>query len=227
MSSLLPIIQAREVHKWFEMGSHRVHALKGVDIAIEPGDFLALSGSSGSGKTTLLNLMGCIDCPDEGSISFEGTDVRGFSKDGLSKFRREKIGFIFQTFNLIPVLTAFENVEYPLLLLNVAPSERRARSLAALERVGLARFEGHRPAQLSGGQRQRVAIARALVKNPRLILADEPTANLDAKTANDILDLMQRLNAEEAATFVFSSHDPGVLSRAGKIAKLVDGVLCV
>jgi putative ABC transport system ATP-binding protein len=218
-----PALIAQEVSKHYRLGEIDVPALKGVDLTVGDGDFLAIAGSSGSGKTTLLNLLGCLDRPSGGTVLVDGRDTAELSSDELSRLRAEKIGFIFQTFNLLPVLTAAENVEYPLLLLQVSPEERERRVKDALEKVGLTRFMHHRPAQLSGGQRQRVAIARAMVKAPRVVLADEPTANLDKHTALGILDLMHDLNTSQKVTFVFSSHDPLILSRASHVLYLSDG----
>lgn len=222
-NSALAIVKATEVHKRFQLGAHQIHALRGVNLDVYPEDFLAISGSSGSGKTSLLNLLGCIDAPTSGKVLFDGIDIQSLSDEAVAKVRSEKIGFIFQTFNLIPVLSALENVEYPLLLLKKSAKERRELCHRALDRVGLAKFIDHRPAELSGGQRQRVAIARALVKKPRLIIADEPTANLDSKTSKSVLDLMQELSMEDKITFIFSSHDPHVLERAIRVIKLQDG----
>ena len=219
------ILEARAVHKTFQLGTHRIEALKGVDLRVATKEFLAISGTSGSGKSTLLNLLGCLDLPSAGTVHFEGRDVSRLDEKSLAGLRAHKIGFVFQTFNLLPVLTALENVEYPLLKLDLTAAERESLSLRALERVGLGKVAHHRPAQLSGGQRQRVAIARALVKTPAVILADEPTANLDARTAADILDLMEDLNRADQVTFVFSSHDPAILSRARRVVHLADGVV--
>ena len=218
-----PVVRAKDVTRVYSLGEHLLHALNGVSIEVMPGDFLAIAGPSGSGKTTLLNMLACIDRPSSGEIFVEGIPTRLLGPDALADFRSKKIGFIFQTFNLIPTLSALENVEYPLLLQGVTNPERKARSIDALKRVGLASFLNHRPSQLRGGQRQRVAIARAIVKKPLLVLADEPTANLDKKTANEVLDLMQDLHAEARVTFVFSSHDSLVLNRAQKIVPLIDG----
>lgn len=205
------------------MGSQEIRAIDNLNLDIHEGNFLAISGSSGSGKTTLLNFIGCIDVPNQGQILFDGQDVRDLDSKSLANLRAHKIGFIFQTFNLLPVLTALENVEYPLLLLNLSKKERLERAQYALEQTGLANHMHHRPDQLSGGQRQRVAIARAMVKAPRVVLADEPTANLDSKTAHEILDIMMELNESHKITFVFSSHDPIVLRRARQLVELVNG----
>lgn len=217
------ILSAEKIHKRYPLGKTEVHAIRNVTLEVAEGEFLALAGSSGSGKTTLLNLLGCIDRPTAGEIRVDGQLTSELDKKELALFRSEKLGFVFQTFNLLPVLSALENVEYPLLLLGVPASERQARAHDALKKVGLGKFEDHRPDQLSGGQRQRVAIARALVKSPRIILADEPTANLDKKTAAEVLEIMQKLNAEEGVTIVFSSHDSLVLSRARRVFWMSDG----
>jgi putative ABC transport system ATP-binding protein len=216
-------LQAQGVSKTYLLGQTEVHALKQIDLEVQEKEFLALAGTSGSGKTTLLNLFGCIDRPSIGKILVDGTDVSGMGSDELAHFRSRKIGFIFQTFNLLPILSAEENVEYPLLLNHTPASERKRLVSDALDKVGLSRFADHRPDQLSGGQRQRVAIARALVKSPRIILADEPTANLDKKTAMEVLELMKTLNQSEGVTFVFSTHDSLVLSLASRVFHMSDG----
>jgi putative ABC transport system ATP-binding protein len=182
-------------------------------------------GPSGSGKTTLLNLVGCLDAPSSGAVEVCGVDVGAFADDALADFRAANVGFVFQSFNLIPVLSAYENVEYPLLLLDLPERERRERTLEMLEAVGLSAQAGRRPDELSGGQRQRVAIARALVKKPALVLADEPTANLDSATGRGIVELMRRIQAEAATTFVFSTHDPHLISEADEVFTLRDGAL--
>lgn len=223
----VPLVSIKNVYKVFQLGQFEIQALRGVDLDIMAGEFKAIAGTSGSGKTTLLNLIGCLDLPSSGSIEFDGVITSQTVSLKLSQIRAQSIGFIFQTFNLLPVLNAIENVEYPLQLLGVPEKERRMLSSAALERVGLSKFEDHRPDQLSGGQRQRVAIARALVKKPKLILADEPTANLDHKTANDVLELMQDLNREQKITFIFSSHDPMILNRASSVLYLADGKVAI
>jgi len=214
------VVLASAVTKSYQMGSEFITPLKAVDLQVQRGEFLALSGSSGSGKTTFLNLIGGIDVPSSGEVKVDGVPLQRLKSEQLARFRAEKIGFIFQTFNLIPTLSALENVEYPLVLLRMKPAERRALAMEALARVGLEKFVKHRPPQMSGGQRQRVAIARAMVKNPPLVLADEPTANLDARTACEILDLMAKLNRELGTTFVFSTHDARILERASRIFKV-------
>ena len=212
------------VHKSYRMGEVVVPALKGVDVTISAGEFTVFSGPSGSGKSTLLNLIGLLDVPTEGKILIEGQDVSKLSEYNLGVMRARKIGFIFQSFNLIPVLSAFENVELALQLSSDPPKkEREDRVREALVSVGLEKFMDRRPSQLSGGQQQRVAVARALVKEPALVIADEPTANLDSKNSAQILEIMQRLNDEHDATFLFSTHDPMVVEHARRIVHILDG----
>ena len=217
------LVKVDHVHKEFYLGKTTVKALTDVSLQVEEGEFLSLSGPSGSGKTTLLNLMGALESPTKGRVQIDQKDVQGLTRKELAKFRSEKLGFIFQSFNLIPVLNAFENVEYPLIIKKMPWQERRQRVLWALSNVGLLTHLHHRPLELSGGQRQRVAVARAIVSKPRLILADEPTANLDHKTGLAILDLMKRINEEQKTTFIFSTHDPMVLARATRVIKIQDG----
>lgn len=222
----VPIVTVESVQKSYRLGDQRVAALRGVSLTVEEGEFLVLSGPSGSGKSTLLNIIGCIDRADAGTVLIDGANVSAYDADQLADLRARTIGFIFQTFNLLPVLSAAENVEYPLLLLpEIDAGERAERVAHFLELVGLSDYAGHRPAQLSGGQRQRVAIARALAPRGRVILADEPTANLDRKTGDEILDLMQQLNRELGTSFVFSTHDAGVMERADRLLHLADGQL--
>ena len=220
----MPIVQVEHVSKHFRLGDQTVLALNDVSLAIEPGVFLAIAGPSGSGKSTLLNIIGCIDTPSSGKVVIDGHDVSNRTPDQLADLRARTIGFIFQTFNLLPVLSAEENVEYPLLQMpEVSKEERRARVNDYLKLVGLAKYAHHRPNQLSGGQRQRVAIARALVTHSKVVLADEPTANLDKNTGKSILDLMQRINEDCKTTFVFSTHDKQVMSRAVQQVRMEDG----
>lgn len=217
------IVSMQKVVRNYYLGKTVVHALGGIDLEVEKGEFICVAGPSGSGKTTLLNLIGCLDRPSSGKVFLDGDDVERLSDNKLSRLRAEKIGFIFQAFNLIPVLSAFENIEYPLLLKGVPRGSRKKKVLAMLEEVELADFIRHRPNQLSGGQRQRVAIARALVTDPEMILADEPTANLDSKTGEAIVDLMRRINQEMKATFIFSTHDSMVMKYAHRMIRLQDG----
>jgi putative ABC transport system ATP-binding protein len=220
-----PVVVFDAVSKVYQMGEVAIPALKGISLRIPRGRFSMVLGPSGSGKTTLLNLVGCLDQPTQGTIEVCGQRVAEISDDRLSEFRARHIGFIFQNFNLIPVLSARENVEYPLTLLGMKASERRERSMAILSSVGLADHGRHRPNQLSGGQKQRVAIARALIKEPSLVLADEPTANLDSKTGAAIIDLMHRVQERYDASFVFSTHDPQLISHAEEVFSIQDGEL--
>jgi putative ABC transport system ATP-binding protein len=213
----------KDVARTYRLDAVDVPALVGIDLEILPDRFTVISGPSGSGKTTLLNLIGCIDRPDQGTITVDGQSIQTLSDDALSDFRARHLGFVFQNFNLLPVLTAFENVEYPLLLARAPKARRRERVERLLEAVGLADFAAHRPGQLSGGQRQRVAIARALAIEPQLVLADEPTANLDSKTGAAIVELMRRMQQEHHVSFVFSSHDPKVLEAADDAVHIQDG----
>jgi len=220
----MSVVRVEHVNKYYLLGEQKVQALKDITLAIEPGVFLAIAGPSGSGKTTLLNLIGCIDTPSSGKIFINDHDVSGQSPDQLADLRASSIGFIFQTFNLLPVLTAAENVEYPLLQRKVlSKAERRERVNYFLDMVGLSKFADHRPNQLSGGQRQRVAIARALVIKPAIVLADEPTANLDLATGKDILQLMKQINRRLNTTFIFSTHDRHVMAMADRLIRVEDG----
>jgi putative ABC transport system ATP-binding protein len=215
-----------EVHKTYQVGKVEVPAVRGVSLDIEDGEFLSLAGPSGSGKTTILNLMGALDTPTSGEIHIRDRTTRGLSPRTLADFRNTHLGFVFQTFNLIPVLTALENVEFPLQLQGLADGKkRRDRAREILDEVGLVGLGDRRPTELSGGQQQRVAIARALVKEPTLVLADEPTANLDSGTATEIMDVMESLNERHGTTFVFSTHDPMVMERASRLVRLHDGVV--
>ncbi len=213
----------KDVARTYRLDAVDVPALVGIDLEILPDRFTVISGPSGSGKTTLLNLIGCIDRPDHGTITVNGQTVQTLSDDALSDFRARHLGFVFQNFNLLPVLTAFENVEYPLLLARAPAAERRERVHKLLAAVVLADFSQHRPGQLSGGQRQRVAIARALAIAPQLVLADEPTANLDSRTGAAIIDLMRRMQQDHHVSFVFSSHDAKVLDEADDAVHIQDG----
>ncbi len=216
-------VSLRNVTKTYRLDTVAVPALDGVSLDIRPGRFTVLCGPSGSGKTTLLNMMGCIDRPDAGEVHVGGQAVQALPDDALSDFRARHVGFVFQSFNLLPVLTAFENVEYPLVLAGLPAPERQARVRALLDAVGLAARAGNLPGQLSGGQRQRVAIARALATEPALVLADEPTANLDSQTGAEIIALMRRLQRARGASFVFSSHDPLVRAEADDVVLIRDG----
>ena len=213
----------KQVGRTYRLDSVDVTALTGIDLEIRQNCFTVISGASGSGKTTLLNIIGCIDLPDQGEVSVAGESVQTLSDDALSDFRARNIGYIFQNFNLLPVLTAYENVEYPLLLSRVPPEQRKRRIESLMEAVGLADRASNYPGQLSGGQRQRVAIARALAHSPQLVLADEPTANLDSRTGASILELMRRMQREQQVSFVFSSHDPQVMAAADDAIKIRDG----
>lgn len=219
------LVNVRGVTRTYTQNSVEVHALRGIDLVIEKGEFTALAGPSGSGKTTLLNLIGALDRPSSGSISVGDTTVSTESGTQLAALRLHKIGFVFQDFNLLPVLSALENVEYVLLLQGVAAAERRRRADEALVLLGLDGCQHRRPSQLSGGQQQRVAIARALAGNPLLILADEPTANLDSETGEALLESMRALNRERGTTFIFSTHDGMVMRYASRIIRLKDGRL--
>jgi putative ABC transport system ATP-binding protein len=220
----LSVVRLERVSKAYWLGSQQVQALQDITLSVEAGVFLAIAGPSGSGKSTLLNLIGCIDTPSGGKIFVNGQEVSGKTPDQLADLRARNIGFVFQTFNLLPVLTAEENVEYPLLQLEeISRHERKARVAAWLERVGLDKFARHRPNQLSGGQRQRVAIARALVTEPDIVLADEPTANLDHATGEGILELMKGINRRYKTTFIFSTHDRKVMAKADRLVWLEDG----
>lgn len=216
-------VSLRNVGKIYRMDSVDVPALSDIDIDIRQGSFTVISGPSGSGKTTLLNLIGCIDRPDHGEIVVAGQAVQAMPDDALSDFRARHIGFVFQNFNLLPVLTAYENVEYPLVLAKVPAAERKKRVRELIDAVGLSDRQQNRPGQLSGGQRQRVAIARALATAPQLVLADEPTANLDSQTGSEIIALMRRMQREHDVSFVLSSHDPQVRAEADDTILIRDG----
>lgn len=219
----MEIIRAENLEKIYEDNGVPVHALKGIDITINRGDYTVIAGPSGSGKTTLLNLLGALDKPSKGKIYFENEDITRKTKTELSQFRLEKIGFIFQAYNLIPVLTALENIEFSMMLLNVPEKERKDKALTLMEELGIKELAGKRPNEMSGGQQQRVAVTRAIVNNPSIVLADEPTANLDSKTADNLLSLMEKMNREKNITFIFSSHDQQVIDRAKTLVILKDG----
>jgi len=219
------MIQIKGLKKQYRSGETVVQALRGVDLEIQNGEFLSIAGPSGSGKTTLLNLIGCLDTADEGSIQIDSVNIAEKSRKELALLRREKIGFVFQSFNLIPVLTAYENASFPLSLLGVTDKELHDRTVKIMQEVGLEEMMHRKPAELSGGQQQRVAIARALIKSPEIVLADEPTANLDSETGQDILDLMEVLNAKHNTTFIFSTHDQMVMDFAHRLVRLHDGLI--
>ena len=218
-----PIVSCKAVTKVFGKGDLAVHALRGIDLDILPGDFATLAGPSGSGKTTLLNMIGALDHPTQGEVLVDGVSLAGLGKAALSDIRLHKIGFVFQAYNLVPVLSARENVEFVLRLAGVAPDERRARADAALAEVGLQGLENRRPSAMSGGQQQRVAIARALVARPLIVLADEPTANLDSVTTAELMALMYRLNQESGVTFLIGTHDPRVMEHSKRHIEMLDG----
>ncbi|MFM2328506.1 MAG: hypothetical protein RLZZ494_609 [Pseudomonadota bacterium] len=219
----MSLLELRQLRKTYRLGQHVVPALQGVDLDIQPGEMLALTGPSGSGKSTLLHLAGLIDRPDAGSITFDGQRVETLPERALTTLRRDAIGFIFQSFNLVPVMTVADNVDYPLFLANRPSAERRERVRAALAAVGLSEHAQHRPDALSGGQRQRVAIARALVKRPRLVIADEPTASLDSHTAEQVLDLMRERCHAEGAACLIATHDERAVRRCDRVITLCDG----
>lgn len=220
------ILEIKDLKRDFVMGSETVHALRGVSFDVNAGEFITIMGSSGSGKTTLLNILGCLDKPTIGDYLLDGVDVKKLSRDELAQLRNHKIGFVFQSYNLLPRTTALENVELPLLYnKEVSATERRARAIKALEAVKLADRHDHTPSQLSGGQQQRVAIARALVNEPVMILADEATGNLDSRTSYDIMALMQELNTQQGKTIVFVTHEPDIASFSSRTIRLRDGMV--
>lgn len=220
---MTPIVQCRDVDKTYQQGRVTVTALQQVELTVETGGFVALAGPSGSGKTTLLNLIGGLDLPDSGSIRVSGRDYNALNASQLAELRLHHIGFVFQSYNLIPVLSAAENVEYVMLLQGVPAAQRRRRSHRILDDVGLEGKYDRRPAELSGGQQQRVAVARAIVSNPSIVLADEPTANLDSKTGEGLLQLMQEMNTRRGVTFIFSTHDSMVMQYARRVVTIRDG----
>lgn len=222
----MPLLELKQVKKIYKLGKIEVPALRGIDLAVEEGEFTTVFGPSGSGKTTLLNMIGCLDTPTEGDIHLNGNKISELSKKELAMTRRHNIGFIFQSYNLIPVLTAFENVEFAIRLIgNLSDKQIREKVLNMLKEVGLEGKENRRPGELSGGEKQRVAIARALIKKPRIILADEPTANLDSATAQDVIKIMIKMNKELGTTFIFSTHDPQVMEKARRFINLKDGMI--
>ena len=222
----MSIVKIENVTKDYPLGNLIVPALKGVSLVIQKGEFSVIAGPSGSGKTTLLNLIGCVDIPTSGTVSIDGQITQSLSDKKLTSLRLHKIGFIFQSFNLIQVLTAFQNVEFPLLLKGgMSNDERKKKVESVFEQVGLSTYMKHRPNELSGGQRQRVAIARALVSEPSIILADEPTANLDSATGISIIELMKDMNKKIHTTFIFSTHDTKVIDRANRIISIEDGII--
>lgn len=222
----MALLELKKVKKIYQQGKIEVPALRGIDLTVEQGEFTTIFGPSGSGKTTLLNMIGCLDTPTEGEIRLNDKKVSDLSRKELAMTRRYNIGFVFQSYNLIPVLTAYENVEFAIRLTDhTSESQMKEKVLKMLAEVGLKGLESRRPNELSGGEKQRVAIARALVKKPKLILADEPTANLDSKTADDVVDIMRKMNKELGTTFIFSTHDPAVMKHANRFINLRDGMI--
>ncbi|MBA4381534.1 MAG: lipoprotein-releasing system ATP-binding protein LolD [Sideroxydans sp.] len=223
MSDQTPILKLRNIKRRFMLGETHIDALNSIDLDIHAGEFLAVWGPSGSGKSTLMNIIGLIDSPTAGTVNFDGQDTHALADDALTEFRSQKLGFVFQNFNLVPVLSALENVMLPLQIQGVAETEARKRATASLIDVGLERFVNSLPDKLSGGQRQRVAIARALVVNPKLVIADEPTANLDSENSRMVVDLMREMNRARKVTFVFTTHDPRLLDHVDRKILLRDG----
>ena len=224
-ASPAPLVTARGLRKSYLMGKRTLEVLRGIDLVVARGEFLALRGASGAGKSSLLHLLGGLDLPNAGEISFDGTDLRALSARALAQWRNGRVGFIFQAYHLLPELSALENVALPARIARTAPAEAAGRAAALLERVGLAQRLEHRPYELSGGEQQRVAIARALVNEPDLILADEPTGNLDSHTGADIIQLLQALRQERQATFILATHDAHIAARARRVLELADGQL--
>ncbi len=219
----MSIVRAENIKKRYIQGKVEVHALRGVSVNIDQGEFVAMAGPSGSGKTTVLNIIGGIDNPDSGKVVVDGNNYSDMTQSKLAELRLNKIGFVFQAYNLIPVLSAEENVEYIMMLQGVSAKERKKKARAILDDVGLEGIYSRRPSELSGGQQQRIAVARAIVSNPAIVLADEPTANLDSKTGESLLDMMKKMNREKNVTFIFSTHDNMVMEYAKRIVKLKDG----
>jgi putative ABC transport system ATP-binding protein len=219
----MSLIEVSSVSKNYRLNSITVPALKSINLSVSPGEFLALAGPSGSGKTTLLNIIGCIDTPSSGEVFFDKIKTGELNSDELADLRAQKISFVFQNFNLFPVLTAVENVEYALFLKTMTALERRKKAESALDMMGLLKLAKHKPMEMSGGQQQRVAIARAIVREPLVVLADEPTANLDHKTGEQIVDLMRETNRKQKTTFIFSTHDQKVIDRADRVVRIWDG----
>ena len=219
----MEVIRTEKLEKIYQENGVPVHALRGIDLSIKQGEFLVIAGPSGSGKTTLLNLIGALDNPSKGKVFLEEEDISLKRKNQLSQLRLHKIGFVFQAYNLIPVLSALENIEFTMMLRGIPESEREKRALAVMKELGIAELAHKRPNEMSGGQQQRVAVARAIVNNPSIVLADEPTANLDTETGATLLDLMEKMNSEKEITFIFSSHDPQVIDRAKRLLNLRDG----
>jgi len=222
----MALLELNKVKKIYQQGKIEVPALRGIDLMVEPGEFTTIFGPSGSGKTTLLNMIGCLDTPTEGEIKLNGDRVSDLSRTKLAMVRRYNIGFIFQAYNLIPVLTAYENVEFAIRLIHhLKEEEMKEKALNILEAVGLKGLETRRPNELSGGEKQRVAVARALVKEPKIVLADEPTANLDSKTGADVIKIMVKMNQKLGTTFIFSTHDPQIMKYAKRLINLRDGMI--
>lgn len=221
----MEVIRTEKLNKIYQDNGVPVHALKDIDLSIEEGEYAVIAGPSGSGKTTLLNLMGALDKPTSGKVFFEGQNLAEMKKKDLSRLRLKKFGFVFQAYNLIPVLTALENIEFSMMLLNIPEKERKAKAEALLSELGIAELKDKKPNEMSGGQQQRVAVARAIVNEPKIVFADEPTANLDSKTGDNLLSLMEKMNEEKNITFIFSSHDKQVIDRSKRLILLRDGII--
>jgi putative ABC transport system ATP-binding protein len=219
----MEVIRLKNIEKTYSDNGVPVHALRGVNLTISQGEFVVIAGPSGSGKTTLLNIMGALDKPTKGRVFLEKEDISEKSKDEIAAYRLEKLGFVFQAYNLIPVLTAMENIEFSMMLLGIEEEQRRERAREIMAELDIEELAEKRPNEMSGGQQQRVAVARAIVNNPSIILADEPTANLDSETGANLLDLMEKMNSEHNLTFIFSSHDRQVIERAHRLMILKDG----